>query len=159
MNNLKSSMNGGGAAAAKELIPNGHSLFEKDPEIRKYKNEIRELKSKLDIMTMEVRRITKKSSSAWIKSISNFDILQMSSKTRENQNYKQELINLSAELNNLRNEIVARDKQMSPLNSASISSDEVKQDEFLIIQMDFGFLILMCTNLKGQCIWEANSRA
>lgn len=51
-------MNGGGAAA-KELIPNGHKLFEKDPEIRKCKNEIRELKSKLDIMTMEVRTITK----------------------------------------------------------------------------------------------------
>lgn len=58
----------------------------------------------------------------------------MSAKTRENQNYKQELINLSAELNNLRNEIVARDKQMSPLNSASISSDEVKRDNSIIFK-------------------------
>lgn len=52
LNNLKSklaTMNG-----AKELIPNGHGLFEKDAEIRKYKSEIRELKNKLDVMTIEV---------------------------------------------------------------------------------------------------------
>lgn len=39
---------------AKESTTNGHGSLNRDHEIRKYKNEIRDLKSKLDLMSIEV---------------------------------------------------------------------------------------------------------
>lgn len=50
LNNMKSTLS---SIHSKEILANGH-VFDKDMEIRKLKNEIQDLKSKLEILTNEV---------------------------------------------------------------------------------------------------------